>query len=94
MASFASSTTTSGARKHAWTNISQMPNTPGTRGWSRLRDRTLAVQKKRVKIHQFLVQLCSRVPPVVADKAKLAFVFTYFFLFFFFLRLLLFTHFG
>ena len=25
-------------------------NTPGTRGWSRLRDRTLAVQKKRAKI--------------------------------------------
>ena len=27
-----------------------MHNTPGTRGWSRLRDRTLAVQKKHAKI--------------------------------------------
>ena len=43
-----------------------------------------------------LVQACLRAPPVVADEAKLAIVFTYFFLFsfFFFLCLLLFTHFG
>ena len=42
-----------------------------------------------------LVQACLRAPPVVADEAKLAIVFTYFFLSsFFFLRLLLFTHFG
>ena len=31
----------------------------------------------------FLVQACLRAPPVVADEAKLAIVFTYFFLFFF-----------
>ena len=28
-------------------------NTPGTKGWSRLRDRTLAVQKKHAKITFF-----------------------------------------
>ena len=28
-------------------------NTPGTRGWTRLRDRKLAVQKKRAKISFF-----------------------------------------
>ena len=33
-------------------------------------------------------------PGALADKAKLAIVFTYFFLFLLFLRLLLFTHFG
>ena len=48
---------------------------------------------------RLLVQACLRAPPVVADEAKLAIVFTYFFLlsfffFFFLLRLLLFTHFG
>ena len=39
----------------------------------------------------FLVQVCLCAPPVVAVKAKLAIVFTYFFSSFF-LRLLLFTH--
>ena len=57
-------------------------NTPGTSGWSRLRDRTLAVQKKRLK----LVQACLRAPHVVVDEAKLATVFTYFFFFFFWSR--------
>ena len=51
MASFPSSATMGGARKHACTN------TPGTRGWSRLRNRTLAVQKKRAKISFFLLLL-------------------------------------
>ena len=45
-----------------------------------------------------LVQACLRAPPVLADEAKLAIVFTYFLFSFFFLllllRLLLFTHFG
>ena len=31
-------------------------NTPGTRGWSTLRDRTLAVLKKRAKISFFFVK--------------------------------------
>ena len=31
-------------------------NTPGTRGWSRLRNRMLAVQKKRTKISFFFVK--------------------------------------
>ena len=47
MASFASSSITGGARKHTWTN------TPGTRGLSRLRDRTLAVPKKRAKMPKY-----------------------------------------
>ena len=46
-------------------------------------------------MYYILVQACLRAPPVVADEAKLAIVFTYFpFSFFFLLRFLLFTHFG
>ena len=42
--------------------------------------------KQNILFRQILVQVCLRAPPVVADKAKLAIVFTYFFLssFFFF----------
>ena len=32
-------------------------NTPGTRGWSRLRDRTLTLQKKRTKISFFRTKI-------------------------------------
>ena len=39
-------------------------------------------------VYKLLVQACLRAPPVVADEAKLAIVFTYFFLF------LLLSHFG
>ena len=37
-----------GTRKHL--NDDFISNTPGTRGWSRLRDRTLAVAKNRAKM--------------------------------------------
>ena len=46
---------------HASTHGARKPpgpkkkNTPGTRGWSRLRDRTLAIQKKRAKINFFFL---------------------------------------
>ena len=47
MASFASSATTCGARKHAWTN------TPGTPGGPGGRDRTLAVKLEKMSENSF-----------------------------------------
>ena len=37
-------------------HASRLGQTPGTWGWSRLRDRTLAVPKKRVKICFFFLE--------------------------------------
>ena len=81
-----------GTRKHAWRTQARVAhasthgaraNTPGLGVGPD--SRTLALKSRKTPDNLlFLVQACLRAPPVVADEAKLAIVFTYFSLFSFF----------